>query len=552
MTDERRRDPWWTSAVVYQIYPRSFADSDGDGVGDLGGIISKLDHLGELGVDVIWLSPIYPSPQHDNGYDISDYRDIDPRFGSLAQFDELLTGLHARGMKLVMDLVVNHTSEEHPWFVESRSSVDSPKRDWYWWRQPRSNGRPNGWTSAFSGPAWTLDETTGEYYLHLFARQQPDLNWENPEVRYAVYEMMRWWLDRGVDGFRMDVINLIAKRVELIDGDEVGHGDGFQVGPQLDDYLQEMYREVFAGREADLITVGEMPGVTVEGAKRITDPENRELDMVFTFEHMNFDRGVDRFDEQPLDLVGLKRNLNAWQVGLADAGWNSLYLGNHDQPRTVSRFGDDTNFRRESATLWATMLHLHRGTPYVYQGDEIGMTNVPFASIDEYRDIESLRYYAEAVDERGEDPVKVLAGLEIGSRDNARTPVQWDASTSAGFTAGTPWIGVNPNYEVVNVAADRAAPFSVFEHFRRVIALRHDDPVVAVGDFEMRELEHPTLYAFTRSLAGHSLLVVGNVSGTDLDVPWLSEWADAELALANYDDPAGTTLRPWEARVYRR
>ena len=556
MTFTVENAPWWTRAVVYQIYPRSFADSNGDGVGDIGGIRSRLDHLADLGVDVLWLSPIYPSPQHDNGYDISDYRDIDPRFGDLAQFEALLREVHVRGMKLVMDLVVNHTSDEHPWFIESRSSTDNPKRDWYWWRTPSDKpGQPlpNDWTSAFSGPAWTLDETTGEYYLHLFARQQPDLNWENPEVRHAVYDMMRWWLDRGVDGFRMDVINLIAKIPELIDGPSRGGGSGFRTGPQLDDYLQEMHREVFAGRDAQLITVGEMPGVTVDAARLITDPARDELDMVFQFEHMDIDRGESRFDAIPLDLVALKANLTAWQVGLADVGWNSLYLGNHDQPRTVSRYGDDAMYRRESATLWATILHLHRGTPYIYQGDEIGMTNVPFASIDDYRDIESLRYYDEATSMLGQDPVRVLAGLQFGSRDNARTPVQWDASPNAGFTAGTPWIGLNPNYQVVNVAADRDAGFSVFDHFRALIALRHDDPVVQLGAFQIVEPSHPTLYAFTRTLGEEQLLVVGNVSGEPLDVPLLAEWAAAQLVLSNHGaDAAATVLGPWEARILRR
>lgn len=546
--------PWWTRAVVYQIYPRSFADSDGDGFGDLGGIIDRLDHLQQLGVDVIWLSPIYPSPQHDNGYDISDYQDIDPRFGDLAQFDRLLAGVHERGMKLVMDLVVNHTSDEHEWFTQSRSSTDDPKRNWYWWRDGVDGGPPNSWTSAFSGPAWTLDDATGQYYLHLFARQQPDLNWENPEVRQAVYAMMRWWLDRGVDGFRMDVINLIAKVVGLIDGPERGSGDGFVVGPQLDDYLQEMHREVFAGRDADLITVGEAPGATVEAAQLITDRTRAELDMVFTFEHMNLDRGADRFDAIPFDLPRFRGSLAEWQTGLAVVGWNSLYLDNHDQPRAVSRFGDDTGYRRESATLWATMLHLHRGTPYIYQGEEIGMTNVPFASIDDYRDIESLRYYDEAV-ASGRDPVAVLGGLEIGSRDNARTPMQWDSSEHAGFTTGDPWIPVNPNHATINVAADRASEYSIFEHFRRLIALRHERDVVALGRFDLLEPEHPTLWAFTRTLGDERLLVVGNVSGETLEVDLIDGMDAGALVIGNYPESTAaglrrSTLRPWEARVY--
>lgn len=560
--------PWWTSAVVYQIYPRSFADSNGDGIGDLGGIRSKLDHLADLGVDVIWLSPIYPSPQHDNGYDISDYQDIDPRFGTLAEFDLLLAEAHERDIRILMDLVVNHTSDEHAWFVESRSSRDDPKRDWYWWRRGRASAEPgreleaaasagldvaepNGWRSYFSGPAWTLDPATDEYFLHLFAVQQPDLNWENPEVRHAVHEMMTWWLDRGVDGFRMDVINLVSKDVEAIDSEAGGAGILDGVGPRLHEFLREMNEAVFAGREGAFLTVGEMPGVTLEEAMLVTDPERRELDMVFQFEHVGIDHGVDKFHPVPLDLIALKANLARWQDGLAERGWNSLYLGNHDQPRLVSRFGDDGAYRYESATLWATLLHLQRGTPYIYQGDEIGMTNVPFAGIDDFRDVESLNYWAEAVGERGEDAATVLAGLRAQSRDNARTPVQWDDSAHAGFTTGEPWIAVNPNAAEVNVAADRAAERSVFEYYRALITLRHEDETVQLGRFTLLEPKHPTLFAFTRSGADE-LLVVGNVSGDPLEVPLLDEWAGAETVLGNLPGGSGAILAPWEARILRR
>uniref|UniRef100_UPI00398A14A2 alpha-glucosidase n=1 Tax=Mycetocola sp. TaxID=1871042 RepID=UPI00398A14A2 len=496
--DDRAAAPWWTRAVVYQVYPRSFADSDGDGIGDLAGIRSKLGYLSELGVDVIWLSPVYPSPQHDNGYDIRDYENIDPVFGTLADFNELVAEAHARGIRIVMDLVVNHTSDEHPWFVESRSATTNPKRDWYWWRAPREDGSaPNDWTSAFSGPAWTLDETTGEYYLHLFAEQQPDLNWENPEVRQAVYAMMRRWLDRGVDGFRMDVINLIAKRVELIDGPERGSGLGFTMGPQIHDFLQEMHREVFAGREGEYLTVGEMPGVSIEDAVLFTDPARAEVDMVFQFEHVSLDSGSHKFDAIPLDFVALKSNLARWQDGLAERGWNSLYLNNHDQPRLVSRFGNDTEYRVESATLWGLVLHLHRGTPYIYQGEEIGMTNVRFQSIEHYRDIESLNHYREAVERFDQAPSSVLAGVHARGRDNARTPMQWDATEHAGFTTGTPWIAVNPNYAELNAEADRASGSSVFDFYRKLIALRHENETVALGAFELLEPSHPTLYVFT-------------------------------------------------------
>ncbi len=572
MTGQQRdggQGAWWTRAVVYQVYPRSFMDSDGDGVGDLGGILQRLDHLTDLGVDVLWLSPVYPSPQADNGYDISDYTDIDPLFGTLAQLDELITALHARGMKLVMDLVVNHTSDAHPWFEESRASRSSPKRDWYWWRPPRAGmaagdpgAEPTNWQSFFSGPTWALDEASGEYYLHLFDRRQPDLNWENPQVRHAVYEMMRWWLDRGVDGFRMDVINMISKDVgpagELHDGPPLpgsALGSGFAsfiCGPRIHEFLQEMHREVFAGRSEALLTVGEMPGVTVEQARLFTDPARAEVDMVFQFEHVGLDHGTSKWDVHPLRMRDLKASFGRWQAGLADVGWNSLYWDNHDQPRAVSRFGDDSPaFRRDSATCLATLLHLHRGTPYVYQGQELGMANYPFTSLEEFADVESLNHHVHAVSV-GHDPAEVLAALRTSSRDNARTPVQWDESPNAGFTTGRPWLAVNPDHVEWNAAAQRNDPASVFAHYRRLIALRHDDPVVALGDFHLLLPEHDEVYAFTRSLAGSTLLVVCNVSRTPHDLTaLLPEAVGAELVLGNLpeDDPA--VLRPWEARVLR-
>jgi oligo-1,6-glucosidase len=561
---------WWSDAVVYQIYPRSFADSNGDGIGDLGGIRSKLDHLQDLGVDVVWLSPIYASPQADNGYDISDYQAIDPLFGTLEEFDALLAEMHSRGIKLVMDLVVNHTSDEHRWFVESASSPTNPKRDWYIWRGGYEGREPNLWRSAFSGPAWSKapgsiaaeSDAPGsaEYYLHLFAAKQPDLNWENPEVRSAVYEMMNWWLDRGVDGFRMDVINFIAK----VQDDLVGNSESAAMGPQIHDYLQEMNARVFAARDADLITVGEMPGVTVEDAQLFTGADRLELDMVFQFEHVGLDHGTDsKFTNLKLDLVDLKRSLSRWQTGLAKSGWNSLYLGNHDQPRSVSRFGNDGEYRVEAATLLATILHLHRGTPYIYQGDEIGMTNAGFTAIEQYNDIESVNWFAESL-VAGAQPQVLLESLRFRSRDNARTPVQWDASANAGFTTGTPWLGVNTNSTEINVEADRAAGRrSVFEHYKRLIALRHSSAVVALGDFVLLEPEHPTLYAFTRSLGAETLLVVGNFSNDVVDAPLLdsSEARTAPVVIGNYPDAASpqdvsagavataTALRPWEVRV---
>jgi oligo-1,6-glucosidase len=558
---------WWKTAVVYQIYPRSFADGDGDGIGDLAGVVERLDYLAALGVDVLWLSPIYPSPQDDNGYDISDYRDIDPTFGTLAGFDALLEAVHARGMKLVMDLVVNHTSDEHPWFVESRSSPDSPKRDWYWWRPARAGmgagdpgAEPTNWRSAFSGPAWELDPASGEYYLHIFSRKQPDLNWENPAVREAIYEMMRWWLDRGVDGFRMDVINMISKDPELPDGHELGGGplgDGsphFICGPRIHEFLAQMHREVFAGRPGELLTVGEMPGVTVDEAVLFTDPARAEVDMVFQFEHVQLDQGPSKWDLEPLRLLDLKASLGRWQAGLAERGWNSLYWNNHDQPRAVSRFGDDGAHRVRAAKLLGTVLHLHRGTPYVYQGEELGMTNAPFATVHDFRDIESLNHYVEAVD-AGAEPAAVLEALRTKSRDNARTPMQWDASEHAGFTTGTPWLAVNPNHAEVNAEAALADPDSVLAHYRRLIELRHSEPAVAHGDFTMLLARDEQIYAFARRLEAVELLVVANFSGErqEAAVPDATAWAGAELVLGNVADAAhDLVLEPWEARVYRR
>ena len=569
--------PWFREAVVYQIYPRSFQDSNGDGIGDVPGIIERLDYLKTLGVDVVWLSPIYTSPQDDNGYDIADYEDIDPTFGTLADVDELVAQAHARGIRIVMDLVVNHTSDEHPWFVESRSSTDNPKRDWYWWRTAREGheagtpgAEPNNWESFFSGPAWELDEATDEYYLHLFSRKQPDLNWENPEVREAVYAMMRWWLDRGIDGFRMDVINMISKVTSLPDGQPIpGNphlGDGtphFLNGPRIHEYLHEMHAAVFEGRKEKLLTVGEMPGVTVEDAVLYTDPERREVDMVFQFEHVGLDHGEHKWDRRSLDLRDLKRSMGRWQDALAEVGWNSLYWNNHDQPRAVSRFGSDApEHRVASAKLLGTVLHLHRGTPYVYQGEELGMTNVPFAAHDDFLDIESVNYYRMAV-ASGSDAEEVLSALRLGSRDNARSPMQWDAGDHAGFTTGIPWSRVNPNHTDINAEAALADDDSVFHHYRRVIELRHTEPAVAHGDFHMLAPDHPRLYAFTRAHEGTELLVLANFSsdelplddldggGEDLD---LDAWKDSTLLLGNVGEPAAPTapLRAWEARVLRR
>ena len=428
------KQAWWKESVVYQIYPRSFCDGSGDGIGDLRGIIRKLDYLQQLGVDVVWLSPVYRSPNDDNGYDISDYQAIMPEFGTLADWEEMLSGMHARGIRLVMDLVVNHTSDEHPWFVESRKSLDNPYRDYYIWRPPRDGREPNNWKSHFSGSAWQLDPATGEYYLHLFSRKQPDLNWENPKVRAEVYAMMRWWLQKGVDGFRMDVINMISKVPGLPDAPVTGPdryqygGKYFINGPRLLEFLGEMKQEVLS--KYDVLTVGETPGVSTQDAIRITHEDTGFLSMVFQFEHMDIDAGpglhVSRQSVRPWRLLDLKRIMTRWQVDLQDAGWNSNYLSNHDQPRPVSRFGDDGPYRVQSAKLLATFNHLLQGTPYVYQGEEIGMTNVAFESIADYRDIETLNMYREFVEEKGMDPQAVLAVIHAKSRDNARTPMQWD------------------------------------------------------------------------------------------------------------------------------
>jgi oligo-1,6-glucosidase len=562
----------WRRWVVYQVYPRSFADANGDGVGDLRGILTRLDYLQRLGVDVVWLSPVYRSPMDDNGYDISDYTDIDPLFGTLADLDELIAELHQRGMRLVMDLVVNHTSDEHPWFEESRASRDNPKRDWYWWRDPRPGvapgtpgAEPTNWESHFSGPTWTWDERTGQYYLHIFSAKQPDLNWENPEVRQAVYAMMRWWLDRGVDGFRMDVINMISKDTSFPDttprpGSLYGPGDQhFICGPRNHEFLQEMHAAVFAGRPGHVLTVGEMPAVAVEQAALFTDPARREVDMVFQFEHVWLDQGAHKFDLRPLRLPALKASMANWQAGLAGRGWNSLYFGNHDQPRSLSRFGDDGKHRVASAKALATVLHLHQGTPFVYQGDELGMANSPFAAIADYRDIQALRFYAEAAERGDVDLAELLRAMTRMSRDQGRTPVQWDASANAGFTAGVPWIAVNPDHVDVNAAAEVGRPDSVFEHYRRLIALRHADPVVTEGEFELLLPEHPAIWAFRRRGRNAELLVAANfcAEAVDAALPLDAGWAGAEVVLASHPDrtpqpPPDLALAPWESVIWRR
>jgi len=557
---------WWKESVVYQIYPRSFCDSNGDGVGDLQGIIRKLDYLKELGIDVIWLCPVYRSPNDDNGYDISDYRDIMPEFGTLADWEELLAGMHRRGINLVMDLVVNHTSDEHPWFIESRSSQDSPYRDYYVWRPPKDGREPNNWVSHFSGSAWQYDEATGEYYLHLFSPKQPDLNWENAAVRREVYDLMCFWLDKGIDGFRMDVINMISKTPGLPDATPVTSdryqygGEHFLNGPRLLEFLAEMKAEVLS--KYDILTVGETPGVTTQHALGLTDAQDGALSMVFQFEHMHLDAapeaGSSRRTIRKWRLTELKQIMSRWQRDLEGRGWNSIYLGNHVQPRPVSRFGDDGPYRVESAKMLATFVHMLQGTPYVYQGEEIGMTNVAFETIDDYRDIQTLNLYREMVDEKGLSPEELMPIVHAKSRDNARTPMQWDAGPNAGFTTGTPWIKVNPNYTEINVEQSLADPNSVFYYYRELIQLRKANPVIVHGAYDLLLDDDEAIYAFTRTLAHDRLLIILNFTGDTpvFSLPGDLKFSGKALLISNYPvDEAqplrAMTLRPYEARVYR-
>ena len=557
-----RIDAWWKQAVVYQVYPRSFADTTGDGVGDLGGVLAHLDHLQALGVDVLWLSPIYRSPQADNGYDISDYQDVDPMFGTLEQLDALITGLHDRGMKLLMDLVVNHTSDEHPWFVASSSGRDDPKRDWYIWRDGRDGAEPNNWGSFFSGSAWQLDPASGQYYLHLFHRKQPDLNWENQDVREAVYAMMRWWLDRGVDGFRMDVINFISKQQDFPDAVPVAgehYVNAFELfanGPRIHEFLAEMHREVFGGREGKFLTVGEMPGVTTDEAVLYTDPARGEVDMVFQFEHVSVDHGANKWDYIGLDRIALKQSLHRWQVALADRGWNSLYWDNHDQPRAVSRFGDDDPaYWAASAKALGSILHGMRGTPYVYQGEELGMRDFPFTSPDQFRDVEAVNHWKDVV-AQGQDQQAAMRDMRAVARDNARTPVQWNATATAGFTTGTPWLPVNPDHTWLNAADQVGREGSVFEHYRALIRLRHEHPIFADGDFAGLLENDPQLWAYTRSTEAQRMLVVANCGRTSREIELGDGWTGARLLLGTHEGTEDVLrdgrvdLAPWESRIY--
>lgn len=551
---------WWKECVVYQIYPRSFKDSNGDGIGDLNGITEKLDYLKELGIDVIWLSPVYQSPGDDNGYDISDYRAILEEFGTMEEFDRMLQAAHERGIRLVMDLVVNHTSDEHPWFVESRKSKDNPYRDYYIWRSAKEGKEPNNWGSCFSGSAWEYDDTTDMYYLHLFSKKQPDLNWDNPRVRDEVYGMMNWWLDKGVDGFRMDVISLISKKPELPDGKPGINGyASFNEpanGPHVHEYLQEMRRRVLEGR--DTITVGECSGVTLEEAKKYARSDEKELNMVFQFEHMDVDAdGTNKWSDKKMDLRDLKHIMTKWQKGLEGIAWNSLFWENHDQPRSVSRFGNDREYWEESAKMLATCLHMMQGTPYIYQGEELGMTNVPFGDISDFRDLDSINAYRELTGQGVFTPEEMLRYLRYKSRDNARTPFQWSDEKYAGFSSGEPWIMVNPNYKKINAREQMMREDSIFCYYQKLIRIRKQYDIVVYGTYDLLLPEDPELYVYTRTLGEEQLLIVCNFYGNArmFTLPDSWELEKTELMIGNYKDfklGKELTIRPYETVVLRK
>ncbi len=552
MNNEKRT--WWKEAVVYQIYPRSFADSNGDGIGDLNGITAHLDYLKNLGIDVIWVSPVYASPNHDNGYDISDYRAIMKEFGTMEDFDRMLSEIHARGMKLVMDLVANHSSDEHAWFVESRKGKDNPYRDYYIWQDGKNGGPPNNWGSCFSGSAWEKDEESGQYFLHLFTKEQPDLNWANPKVREGVFNMMRWWCDKGIDGWRMDVIGMIGK--ENFDDGPVAPGALYgDFSPSCmhtettHRYLREMRKEVLD--KYDLFTVGEAGGTT-ESAIRYANEDGSELDMIFSFEHndgLNDGTELGKWSDHGAPLRDVRTPFNRWQTALQGKAWNTVYLGNHDQPRQVSRYGNDSElFRARRAKMLATMIHMMRGTPYVYQGEELGMTNIYFTDVKQYDDVEvhnAWRQWVESGKVDGQDMLRYFARI---ARDNARTPMQWNAEKNAGFTTGTPWLPVNRNYLLINAADEVADPNSVYHYYRKLIALRHEHEVIVYGNFVPLLEEDPCVYAFRRELDGVQLTVMLN--WTEHTVPCtLAEECGGEELLSNYPTHQQGKLQPYEARV---
>lgn len=555
-------EKWWKNAVVYQIYPRSFKDSNGDGIGDLEGIYEKLDYLAELGIDVIWMSPVYKSPNDDNGYDISDYQDIMDDFGTMDDFERVLKKAHSLNIKIMMDLVVNHTSDEHKWFIESKKSKDNPYHDYYMWADPDKNGNPpNRWESCFSGSAWEYVESVGQFYLHSFSRKQPDLNWDNPKVREEVFKMMTWWCDKGIDGFRMDVISMISKYPGLPDGPENGNGYTGNTscdGPNIHKYLREMNEKVLS--KYRLITVGECPGVNAEQAKKYANIDGSELDMIFQFEHVSGSAlkpcHHGKWDGEAMTMPELRANFTKWQKDLEGCAWNSLFLSNHDQPRCVSRFGNDSEQYRElSAKMLATMTHFQKGTPYVYQGEELGMTNAYMENIADYRDIESLNAYKELTTKENIPAKTVMGYIKAVGRDNARTPMQWDASDNGGFTSGTPWLQVNKNYKTINAAAQVNDPDSVFAYYKKLIALRHTNEVMVNGVYDVLIPDHPQIYAYTRTLGDKQLLVLCNDSDTNVAIPAELQkkiHAAKNILIQNYKDTDESTLRPYEAVVYAR
>ena len=552
---------WWKESVVYQIYPRSFCDSNGDGIGDLNGITCKLDYLKELGIDVIWLSPVYKSPNDDNGYDISDYQAIMDEFGTMEDFDRMLATAHEKGIKIMMDLVVNHTSDEHKWFIESRKSTDNPYRDYYIWRPAKEDGSlPNNWGSCFSGPAWEYDKTTDMYFLHLFSKKQPDLNWDNPAVRQDVFDMMNWWLKKGVDGFRMDVISLISKEPGLPDKEPGINGYAtFNVsanGPHVHEYLQEMRQKAL--NNADTITVGECSGVTLEEAKKYARSDEKELNMVFQFEHMDVDSDekAGKWTTRKMDLRDLKKILTRWQKGLQDIAWNSLYWENHDQPRSVSRFGNDSDEYREiSAKMLATCIHMMQGTPYVYQGEELGMTNCPFNTLDNFRDLESINAFHELTEQGKMTEEDMMAAIGYKGRDNARTPMQWDDSAYAGFSTANPWIMVNPNYTKINAKDQVNREDSVFKYYQKLIKLRHESELIVYGTYDLILDDDKDIYAYIRTLGDEKLIVYCNFSENTREVELPEEFTNGKVLISNYIDAKVNhkiTLRPYEAIVIQK
>ena len=548
---------WWKESVVYQIYPKSFKDSNGDGVGDIRGIIQKLDYLKELGVNVLWISPMLESPQDDNGYDISDYRRIYEEYGTMEDYEELLCEAHKRSIRILMDLVVNHTSDEHNWFIESRKSKDNPYRDYYIWKDPVNGKEPNNWGGAFGGSAWEYDPQTQMYYLHLFSKKQPDLNWENEKVRQEVYDMMKFWCEKGIDGFRMDVISMISKDQRFPDGEMNNglYGDFGPYcvhGPRVHEFLQEMNQKVLS--KYDIMTVGETAGVTIEEAQKYAGEDRNELNMVFQFEHVESGCGdYGKWTTQKYDFKEFKNIMIKWQEKLQGKAWNSLFLGNHDQPRSVSRFGNDNPVYREtSAKMLATCIHMMQGTPYVYQGEELGMTNIYFDKLEDYRDIESINYFEEFTESGLMTPEHMMKCLMLRSRDNARTPMQWDDSKQAGFTEGEPWIKVNPNYKKINAAQQLEDPDSVFHYYQKLIRLRKEKDIIVYGEFEPLYREDEQIFAYTRKQDQEKLLTVCNFSDKNAEVEVSEEFKGAECLITNLgrkEFEGKIVLNPYEAFV---